>query len=87
MSSQYALPDMTVKRGGAIGGSEGGSGGDAGGGIDGGIDGGYGAVVPQMVKPAMVAEPSVYQYIVSPSVMLTSAGPVAPTYLVPLIKM
>ena len=78
MSSQYALPDMTVKRGGADGGSPGGDGGDPGGSEGGGSDGGYGAVVPQMVKPAMVAEPSVYQYIVWPSLMLKPVGPVAP---------
>ena len=63
---------VSCATGGTGGGGEAGDGGDDGG------NGGNGACTAQIVKPAMVAEPSVYQYIVWPSLMLKPVGPVAP---------
>ena len=38
------------------------------------------AVLPQIVKPSFVTEPSVYQNIVSPAAIATPLGPLVPAY-------
>ena len=73
--------------GGGGGGDDGGGGGGegdggGGGGGDGGGGGGncaaVGLVLPQMVKPPLVTEPSVYHVMVAPTAICTLAGPAAP---------
>ena len=64
---------------GAGGGGDGDGGGESCGGGGGGME--TGLVEPQMMKPPLVTDPSVYQVIVCPAVIGTLAGPTVPLYL------
>ena len=56
----------------------GGGGGSGAGGAGGGDGGNGGESVAQMVKPALITDPSVYHVIVCPADMATLLGPVEP---------